>query len=118
MKKLKAFHARPEDTDLTKYAVRDDNFWIVTSIKDFRPKNFDGSTSRKLLEFMVEWEIDGSKTWEPWSIVRKLQALRDYVHSASCKNKVLKKIVPTNVVEEKEESDEEFYQELDAPYWR
>ena len=118
VKKLKAFHARPEDTDLTKYAVRDDNFWIVTSIKDFRPKNFDGSTSRKLLEFMVEWEIDGSKTWEPWSIVRKLQALRDYVHSASCKNKVLKKIVPTNVVEEEEESDEEFYQELDAPYWR
>ena len=109
VKKLKAFHARPEDTDLTKYAVRDDNFWIVTSIKDFRPKNFDGSTSRKLLEFMVEWEIDGSKTWEPWSIVRKLQALRDYVHSASCKNKVLKKIVPTNVVEEEEESDEEFY---------
>jgi hypothetical protein len=118
VKKLKAFHAKPEDTDLTKYAVRDDNFWIVKSLKDFRPKNFDGSTSRKLLEFMVEWEIDGSKTWEPWSIVRKLQALRDYVHSASCKNKVLKKIVPTNVVEEKEESDEEFYQELDAPYWR
>ena len=118
VKMLKAFHARPEDTDLTKYAVRDDNFWIVQSIKDFRPKNFDGSTSRKLLEFMVEWEIDKSKTWEPWSYVRKLQALRDYVHSTSCKNKVLKKIVPTNIVEEEEESDEEFNQEQDAPYWR
>ena len=56
-------------------------------------------------------------TWEPWSIVRKLQSLRDYVHSASCKNKVLKKIVPTNIVEEEEESDEEFNQEQDAPYW-
>jgi hypothetical protein len=118
VKMLKAFHTRPEDTDLTKYAVRDDNFWIVQSIKDFRPKNFDGSTSRKLLEFMVEWEIDKSKTWEPWSYVRKLQALRDYVHSTSCKNKVLKKIVPTNIVEEEEESDEEFNQEQDAPYWR
>jgi hypothetical protein len=118
VKMLKAFHARPEDTDLTKYAVRDDNFWIVTSINDFRPKTFDGSTSRKLLEFKVEWEIDKSKTWEPWSYVRKLQALRDYVHSTSCKNKALKKIVPTNIVEEEEESDEEFNQELDAPYWR
>ena len=117
VKKLKAFQARPEDTDLTKYAVRDDNFWIVESVKDFRPKSFDGTTSRKLLEFKVEWEIDKSLTWEPWSIVRKLQSLRDYVHSASCKNKVLKKIVPTNIVEEEEESDEEFNQEQDAPYW-
>ena len=115
---LKAFHARPEDTDLTKYAVRDDNFWSVSSISDFRPKNFDGSTSRKLLEFKVEWEIDKSKTWEPWSYVRKLQALRDYVHSTSCKNKVLKKLVPTNIIEEEVESDEEFNRELDAPYWR
>jgi hypothetical protein len=118
VKMLKAFHARPEDTDLTKYAVRDDNFWIVSSISDFRPKNFDGSTSRKLLEFKVEWEIDKSKTWEPWSYVRKLQALRDYVHSTSCKNKVLKKLVPTNIIEEEVESDEEFNKELDAPYWR
>jgi hypothetical protein len=117
VKKLKAFQARPEDTDLTKYAVRDDNFWIVKSVKDFRPKNFDASTSRKSLEFKVEWEIDESQTWEPWSYVRNLQALRDYVHSASCKNKVLKKIVPTNIVEEEEESDEEFFQEQDAPYW-
>ena len=98
--------------------IKDDKFKkLVQSIKDFRPKNFDGSTSRKLLEFMVEWEIDKSKTWEPWSYVRKLQALRDYVHSTSCKNKVLKKIVPTNIVEEEEESDEEFNQEQDAPYW-
>jgi len=117
VKKLKAFQARPEDTDLTKYAVRDDNFWIVKSVKDFRPKNFDASTSRKSLEFKVEWEIDESQTWEPWSYVRNLQALRDYVHSASCKNKVLKKLVPTNIVEEEEESDEEFFQEQDAPYW-
>ena len=116
VKKLKAFQARPEDTDLTKYAVRDDNFWIVKSVKDFRPKTFDGSTSRKLLEFKVEWEIDKSQTWEPWSYVRKLQALRDYVHSTSCKNKVLKKIVPTNIVEEEVESDNEFYEEQDTPY--
>ena len=86
-------------------------------IIDFRSKTFDGSTSRKLIEFRVEWEIDGSKTWEPWSIVRKLQALRVYVHSTSCKNKVLKKLVPTNTIEEEEESDNEFYQEADAPYW-
>ena len=95
--------------------MRDDNFWIVSSISDFRPKNFDGSTSWKLLEFKVEWEIDKSKTWEPWSYVRKLQALRDYVHSTSCKNKVLKKLVPTNIIEEEVESDEEFNKELDAP---
>ena len=76
VKRLKAFQARPEDTDLTKYAVRDDNFWIVQSVKDFRPKGFEGTTSRKLLEFRVEWEIDKSLTWEPWSIVRKLQSLK------------------------------------------
>ena len=111
VKMLKAFRARPEDTDLTKYAVRDDNYWIASSISDFRPKS-------DFLEFMVEWEIDKSKTWEPWSYVRKLQALRDYVHSTSCKNKVLKKIVPTNIVEEKVESDEEYNRELDAPYRR
>ena len=46
------------------------------------------------------------------------QALRDYVHSTSCKNKVLKKLVPTNIIEEEVESDEEFNKELDAPYWR
>ena len=47
-----------------------------------------------------------------------LQALRDYVHTTSCKNKVLKKLVPTNIIEEEVESDEEFNRELDAPYWR
>ena len=34
---LRAFNARPEDTDLTKYAVRDDNFFMVRSIKGFKP---------------------------------------------------------------------------------
>jgi len=44
--------------------------------------------------------------------------LLETTYSTSCKNKALKKIVPTNIVEEEAESDEEFNQELDAPYWR
>ena len=62
---LRAFNARPQDTDLTKYAVRDDKFFIVRSVKGFRPKTFNTTTSRKTLEFLIEWDIDGSETWEP-----------------------------------------------------
>ncbi len=29
VKSLQAFYSRPEDTDLTKYAVREDHFWVV-----------------------------------------------------------------------------------------
>jgi len=117
-KSLRKFESRPEDTDLTTYAVRDVNFWIVKSILDFKPKSFDGTSPRRLLQFYVEWEIDGSKTWEPWSIVRKLKALRIYAHSAVCKNKHLKKIVPLiNDKEEEIESDEDFEKDLDSPYW-
>ena len=117
VKSLQAFYSRPEDTDLTKYAVRDDHFWVVKSILDFRPKSFNSSSSRKILEFKVEWEIDGSQTWEPWSIARKLQALQTFVHSNKCKNKFLQKLVPINEMEEEIESDEEFDREEDRPTW-
>ena len=117
VKRLKAFQSRPEDTDLTKYAVRDDHFWVVKSILDFRPKSFNASSSRKTLEFKIEWEIDGSQTWEPWSIARKLQALQKFIHSTQCKNKFLKKLVPINEMEEEIESDEEFDKEEDHPTW-
>ena len=100
VKRLKAFQSRPEDTDLTKYAVRDDHFWVVKSILDFRPKSFNASSSRKTLEFKIEWEIDGSQTWESWSIARKLQALQKFIHSTQCKNKFLKRLVPINEMEE------------------
>ena len=91
----------------------------ITPLKSFISKREFLSLTpiQSILEFKVEWEIDKSKTWEPWSYVRKLQALRDYIHSTSCKNKVLKKLVPTNIIEEEVESDEEFKRELDAPYW-
>jgi len=117
VKSLQAFYSRPKDTDLTKYAVRDDHFWVVKSIIDFRPKSFNNSSSRKILEFKVEWEIDGSQTWEPWSIARKLQALQSFVHSTKCKNKFLKNLVPINEMEEEIESDEEFDREEDKPVW-
>ena len=64
---LRAFHARPEDTDLTKYAVRDDNFFIVKAVLGFRPQKFDKGDSRKTFEFKIQWDIDNSTTWEPWS---------------------------------------------------
>ena len=97
--------------------MRDDHFWVVKSILDFRPKSFNSSSSRKILEFKVEWEIDGSQTWEPWSIARKLQALQTFVHSNKCKNKFLQKLVPINEMEEEIESDEEFDREEDHPTW-
>ena len=62
VKSLQAFYSSTKDTDLTKYAVRDDHFWVVKSILDFRPKSFSSSSSRKILEFKVEWEIEGSQT--------------------------------------------------------
>ena len=44
---FRKFHARPEDTDLTKYAVRDSNFYMVRSVKGFKPKSFKNGDSRK-----------------------------------------------------------------------
>ena len=111
VKRLKAFLSRPEDTDLTQYAVRDEHFWIVKEIVDFRPKSFNASSSRKNLEFKIEWEIDGSQTWEPWSLARKLKALETFIHSIKCKNKFLRKLVPIDKIEEEIESDEEFDRE-------
>ena len=117
---LRAFHARPEDTDLTKYAVRDDNFFIVKSVLGFRPTKFDKGDSRKILEFKIEWDIDNSTTWEPWSKVRKLKEVQKWVQSAACKNKALKALFPVQQVQEEMESDEEYDKEelnLDNPYW-
>ena len=87
---LRAFNARLEDHDPTKYAVRDYNFYMVRSVKGFRPKSFSASNSRKTLQFEIEWDIDGSTTWEPWSAVRSLGALSKWVNSPACTNKALK----------------------------
>ena len=117
---LRAFHARPEDTDLTKYAVRDSNFYMVRSIKGFKPKTFKLGDSRKTLEFQIEWDIDGSLTWEPWSGVRSLLAVRKWVQSTNCTNKALKALFPVQVIPEEIESDEENAREVipeNTPYW-
>ena len=115
---LRAFNARPEDHDLTKYAVRDYNFYMVRSVKGFRPKTFTSANSREILQFEIEWDIDGSTTWEPWSAVRTLGALHTWVHSAACTNKALKAL---NRIEEEKESDEENERgeeaKDDQPYW-
>ncbi len=89
----------------------------MKSILDFRPKSCTDSSSRKILEFKIEWEFDGSQTWEPWSIARKLQALHTFVHSTECKNKFLMEIVTINEMEEEIESDEEFDRQEDTPKW-
>jgi hypothetical protein len=118
---LRAFNARPEDHDPTKYAVRDYKFYMVRSVKGFRPKSFSSSNSRKNLQFEIEWDIDGSTTWEPWSAVRSLGALNKWVHSAACTNKALKALFPINRIEEEKESDEENEKgeevKDDHPYW-
>jgi len=114
---LRAFHARPEDTDLTKYAVRDDNFFIVRSVWGFRPTKFDKGDSRKILEFKIEWDIDKSTTWEPWSRVRKLKEVQKWVQSTACKNKTLKALFPVHQVQEEMESDEEYDEEELNLYW-
>ena len=118
---LRAFNARPEDHDLTKYAVRDYNFYMVRSVKGFRPKTFTSANSRKILQFEIEWDIDGSTTWEPWSAVRTLGALHKWVHSNACTNKALKALFPINRIEEEKESDEENERgeeaKDDQPYW-
>ena len=118
---LRAFNARPEDHDPTKYAVRDYNFYMVRSVKGFRPKSFSASNSRKILQFEIEWDIDGSTTWEPWSAVRSLGALSKWVHSIACTNKALKALFPINRIEEEKESDEENEKgeevKDDHPYW-
>ena len=120
---LRAFNARPQDTDLTKYAVRDDNIFIVRSVKGFRSKTFSTTTSRKTLEFLIEWDIDGSETWEPWSNVRRLKEVRKWVQSPACTNKALKGLFPVNPTVEETESDEEENageeegQSSEDPYW-
>jgi asparaginyl-tRNA synthetase len=48
--------------------VRDDHFWVVKSILDFRPKSFSSSSSRKILEFKVEWGTDLQKEHENYLV--------------------------------------------------
>ena len=86
----------------------------------FRPQKFDKGDSRKILEFKIQWDIDNSTTWEPWSKVRKLGDVRKWVLSAACKNKALKALFPVQQVQEEMESDEEYDKDelnLDHPYW-
>jgi len=94
---------------------------MVRSVKGFRPKSYKRKDSRKTLEFQIEWDIDGSLTWEPWSAVRTLKEVRKWVQSPACPNKDLKALFPVNIIEEEKESDEENLQEElppeDFPYW-
>ena len=116
---LRAFNARPEDTDLTKYAVRDDNFFMVRSIKGFKPLKYGSTDSRKILQFKIEWDIDGSETWEPWGKVRTLGVIRKWVMSPACKNKAVKALFPVKAITEEYESDEENEAEetSEQPHW-
>jgi hypothetical protein len=118
VKSLRAFHSRPGDVDPTKYAIRDQNFFMVRSVKNFKPKNFNKETSCKALEFLIEWDIDGSETWEPWSNVRTLREVSKWVQSKQCKNSALKQLFPVNDREEQEESDDENEREEEEnPSW-
>ena len=118
VKSLRAFHSRPGDVDPTKYAIRDQNFFMVRSVKNFKPKNFSKETSRKALEFLIEWDIDGSETWEPWSNVRTLREVNKWVQSKQCKNLALKQLFSVNDKEEQEESDDENErEEVENPSW-
>jgi hypothetical protein len=118
---LRAFNTPPEDADLTKYAVRDYGYFIVRSVKGFRPKSYKKEDSRKILEFQIEWDLDGSITWEPWSATRKILEVRKWVLSPNCTNKALKALFPINQLEEELESDQENEKEEelkeDFPYW-
>ena len=76
--------------------------------------------SRKTLKFQIEWDIDGSLTWEPWSGVRSLLAVRKWVQSPNCTNKALKTLFPVHLVHDEIESDEENAVEVipeKTPYW-
>jgi hypothetical protein len=117
---LRTFKARPEDTDLTKYTVRDYGYYMVRSVKGFRPESYKEEDSRKTLEFQIEWDIDGSLTWEPWSAVRSLKEVRKWVLSPLCTNKALKALFPIQTAAEEAESDEENEREElseENPYW-
>ena len=93
---------------------------MVRSVKGFRPKTFSAEDSRKKFQFLIEWDVDSAETWEPWSNFRNLIEVRKWVLSPACKNKVLKKLFPIDILLEMEESDNEFdddQAEEAAPSW-
>ncbi len=95
-------------------------FATVISIWSDPSKDSSPNPSRKTLEFQIEWDIDGSLTWEPWSGVRGLLAIRKWAQSPNCTNKALKALFPVKVIPEEIESDEENAKEVipeDIPFW-
>jgi hypothetical protein len=60
--------------ELVKVAARDLNEVGVTAISNHR-----GSVKKRAaMEFQVQWD-DGEVSWEPWSVVKKLEALDQYI---------------------------------------
>ena len=104
---------------MPQYAVRDDNFFMVRSIKGFKPLKYGPTDSRKILQFKIEWDIDGSETWEPWGKVRTLGVIRKWVMSPACTNKAVKALFPVKAITEEYESDEENEAEENSerPHW-
>ena len=74
IERLRHFHVAP-GIDPRDIAAADLSEQVVRTILSHR-----GNTKhRKSLEFEVEWEPDGDKTWESWETMRKLDILDEYL---------------------------------------
>ena len=73
----KFYHTDRENKNIHALAARDKDERIVECITDHTGK----PEQRKLMTFKVHWVGDepGEESWEPWSVVRKLEALDKYI---------------------------------------
>ena len=77
--KLFTLPATYDETDLKELAAADHEEFIVERILDMK----GNPRKKKTLQFLVEWKgyDDSENTWEPWSNVRNLEALDEYIRS-------------------------------------
>jgi hypothetical protein len=108
VKRLRIFNYDPETQNPLKYALRDDGYiFEVEKIVQISSKT---SKNKKDLRFKVKWVDSQEETWEPWSNLRRLNALQDFLRNHRLE--WVRKLADKNIVSEEgimdrdEDSDE------------
>jgi hypothetical protein len=77
VKRLRPFNIDPSTQDPLKYALRDDG--LTYEVDKILQISSQSSKAKKDLKFKVKWIGLKEETWEPWSNLRRLQALQDFL---------------------------------------
>jgi hypothetical protein len=107
IKKLRVFDFDPTTQNPLTYALKDDgNMYQVERISKHKG---DPTKLKTQLFFLVHWVGYETPTWEPWSQVRRLSKLHEYI--SNHKNKKVQDLLPKNFIPREhvfsEESDDD-----------